>query len=314
MEMGMMASHAQLDHKTCSRRSTKAGIGQAAPSDAGHTRATPSRRLNGEIRLSALTAGARSHSRPAEVPADPRWELTHTPGETSLADLTATIVHEVNQPLAAIITTNETALRWLACPVPNLEKLRELANRTTADARRACQIIDRIRAAAIQQPPERAYLSLSDVIEESMVFLRHEFLSKGVSVSLETVPALPQIVGDRTQLQQVVVNLILNAVEALTLSGASRRNILVRNALSRPDKVCCTIEDSGPGVKPAHLPHLFDRFFTTKDAGMGLGLHISRSIIEAHGGHICVDNDSALGGAKFSIYLPAAPATCARPA
>jgi C4-dicarboxylate-specific signal transduction histidine kinase len=219
--------------------------------------------------------------------------------------LTATIAHEVNQPLAAIITNGEAALRWLACPEPNVEKIRELTGRAIADALRASKIIDRIRATATRRPPQHTSLSLDDVIEESMVFLRHEFLSKNISVSLDLVPGLPQIVGDRTQLQQVVVNLVINAVQAMTQSEAMCRNILIRTNLSGPKKVCCAIEDSGPGVDPEHLPSLFDRFFTTKDTGMGMGLHISRSIVEAHGGHILADNDSVLGGARFSLYLPA---------
>src|SRR5215467_10152196 len=117
----MMASYAQPDRDTCSHRSTKVGIEEAAPSGAGQgARAASAKRLHGRTHLCALTARARSPQRPGEEPANPRWELPHAPGDTSLADLTATIVHEVNQPLAAIITNNEAALRWLACPVPNL--------------------------------------------------------------------------------------------------------------------------------------------------------------------------------------------------
>jgi signal transduction histidine kinase len=137
-----------------------------------------------------------------------------------------------------------------------------------------------------------------------MVFLRHELRSKGVSVSLDLAPALPQVIGDRTQLQQVVVNLAINAVQAMAQAETARRSIFIRATLSDPKTVCCLIEDSGPGIDPTHLPHLFDSFFTTKDTGMGMGLPISRSIIEAHDGHIRADNKSALGGARFSFDLP----------
>jgi signal transduction histidine kinase len=138
-----------------------------------------------------------------------------------------------------------------------------------------------------------------------MLFLRHEFQSRHIAVSLELAPNLPQVVGDRTQLQQVVVNLSINAVQAMAQSEEARPSLLIRTMRSAPEMAHCHIEDSGPGIDPAHLPHLFDSFFTTKDAGMGMGLAISRSIIEAHGGYIQADNASALGGARFSFALPA---------
>jgi C4-dicarboxylate-specific signal transduction histidine kinase len=233
-----------------------------------------------------------------------RSELAHVARITSLGVLTASIAHEVNQPLAAIVTNGETGLRWLNRPEPNVGKARELTERVVADARRASEIIDRIRAMAAGRAPQQSLLSLDDIVEEALVFLRHEFQSKRTSVSLDLAPALPQVVGDRTQLQQVVVNLAINAVQAMAQSCSARRSIRVRTMPSDPASVCCLIEDSGPGIDPAHLPHLFDTFFTTKDAGMGMGLPISRSIIEAHGGRIRADNDSALGGARFRFELP----------
>jgi signal transduction histidine kinase len=172
------------------------------------------------------------------------------------------------------------------------------------DAGRAADIIERIRAMATGRAPQQAALALHDVIAESMLFLRHELQSKEVSVSLELAPALPQVTGDRTQLNQVIVNLVINAVQAMVQSGTARRSISIRTMLSDPETVCCAIEDSGPGIDPTHLPHLFDSFFTTKDTGMGMGLSICRSIIEAHDGHIEADK-SALGGARFSFALPA---------
>lgn len=233
-----------------------------------------------------------------------RSELAHVARITSLGVLTASIAHEVNQPLAAIVTNGQTGLRWLNRPEPNIGKARELTERVVADARRASEIIDRIRAMAAGRAPEQTLLSLDDVVEQALIFLRHEFQSKSTSVSLEPAPALPQVVGDRTQLQQVIVNLAINAVQAMAQSGSARRIICVRTMPSDPASVCCLIEDSGPGIDPAHLPHLFDTFFTTKDAGMGMGLPISRSIIEAHGGRIRADNDSTLGGARFRFELP----------
>jgi PAS domain S-box-containing protein len=234
-----------------------------------------------------------------------RSELAHVARVTSLGVLTASIAHEVNQPLAAIITNGETGLRWLARPQPDVERARELTKHVVADARRASEIIGRIRAMVTRRIPEPTLLSLGDIVAESMVFLRHEFQSQSVSVSLDLAPELPRVVGDRTQLQQVVVNLAINAVQAMAQSEAVRRSICIRTMLSQPEAVCCIVEDSGPGIDPTHLPCLFDGFFTTKDTGMGMGLPISRSIVEAHDGRIRADNDSALGGARFSFSLPA---------
>jgi C4-dicarboxylate-specific signal transduction histidine kinase len=224
-----------------------------------------------------------------------------------LGELAASIAHEINQPLAAMRTNTETALRWLNRPEPNAPKARELMQRVVDDALRASNIITRIRAMAAGRAPLQTAVSLHDVIEESMVFLRHELQSKGVMVSLDLAPALPALIGDRTQLQQVIVNLVINAVQAMEQSGTTGRRIVIRTRLSDPDTLCCMIEDSGPGIRPEALSQLFDNFFTTKQAGMGMGLAISRSIIQSLGGHIRADNKSALGGARFSFALPVEP-------
>jgi PAS domain S-box-containing protein len=231
-------------------------------------------------------------------------ELAHLTRVMTMGELAASIAHEINQPLASIITNGETGLRWLGRAEPDLGKAQELTRRMVADARRASDIIDRIRNMATRRAPMRTLQSLDNIIEESMVFLRHEFQSRGVTVSVDLAPELPPIVGDRTQLQQVVVNLAVNAVQAMARSNPARRSISIQTLLSDPETVCCHIEDSGPGIDPAHLPRLFDTFFTTKDSGMGMGLAISRSIIEAHGGRIRANNDSAFGGARFSFTLP----------
>ena len=173
------------------------------------------------------------------------------------------------------------------------------------DAGRAADIVARTRAMAVRRATQATTLSLHGVIEESMIFLRHELQSKGIVLSLDLAPALPRVTGDRTQLQQVVVNLAINAVQAMAQSDAPRRALLIETALSEAGTVRCTFQDSGPGIDPQHLDHLFDSFFTTKNAGMGMGLSISRSIIEAHAGRIRADNELVLGGARFSFELPA---------
>jgi len=237
-----------------------------------------------------------------EEPRQTEPEFAHITHATTIGELAASIAHEINQPLAAIVTTGETGLRWLARPSPDIEKIQQLTKNMVADARRAFEIIDRIRATVSGRKPRQVRISLENVVEESLAFLKHEFQSEGIAVSLDLAKEVPHIVGDRTQLQQVIVNLAVNAVQATAESGGG--SILVRTMLSGPETVCCIIEDSGPGVDSAHLPHVFDSFFTTKDAGMGMGLSISRSIIEAHGGQIRVDNNSRLGGARFSFDLP----------
>jgi signal transduction histidine kinase len=239
---------------------------------------------------------AQKESRGAQRELD---DLTHV---LAMEELAAAIAHEINQPLAAIITNGETSLRWLAQSTPDVEMVQQLTKNMVADAWRASKIIDLIRATVSGRKPQVVCLSLENVVEESIAFLKHEFQTRGISISLDLAKKLPHVVGDRTQLQQVIVNLAVNAVQAIAKSG--ERNILVRTMLSGPKTVRCAIEDSGDGVDSAHLPRLFDSFFTTKPTGMGMGLSLSRSIIEAHGGQIRADNNSRLGGARFSFDLP----------
>lgn len=231
--------------------------------------------------------------------------LAHASRVAMLGEIGATIAHEVNQPLAAIVTNGENGLRQLARPEPNLELLRELARRVVADACRASEIVAGIRAMATRSAPEPTLLSIEEVIRKSIAFLRHELQNNGVSVSFDLAPDLPPVTGDRTQLQQVVMNLVMNAVQAMTQQAVGEKRILIRAALSDPGAVTCIVEDSGPGIDREHLPRLFDSFFTTKNAGMGLGLAVCRSILEAHHGRIRADNRSTLGGARLSFSLPA---------
>jgi C4-dicarboxylate-specific signal transduction histidine kinase len=231
-------------------------------------------------------------------------DFAHSARVSMLGELTASIAHEVNQPLASIATTSQASLRWLDHPAPNIEKLRKLTRDVVSDAERASDIIGRIRAMATGRGPEQTLLSLDDVIREALLFLRHEVVSRGVAVSHIPAPGSHKVSGDRTQLQQVIVNLAVNAVQAMAQAGSPKRNISIRTVSQDRTTLRCSVEDSGPGIEPHNLARLFDSFFTTKASGMGMGLRICRSVIEAHGGRIAADNESSQGGARLYFTLP----------
>ena len=243
-----------------------------------------------------------------------RADFAHAARISMLGELTASIAHEVNQPLAAIAASGEASLRWLGRPTPDIDEVRQLTKNVVTDARRASEIIGRIRGMAAGRVPEQTLLSLDEIIREALLFLRHEVESRGVTVS--HIPAFGQqkVLADRTQLQQVIVNLAVNAVQAMAQAGSTRRNISIRTVAHDPATLRCSVEDSGPGIEPQHVTRLFDSFFTTKDGGMGMGLRICRSVIEAHGGRIAADNASSHGGARFYFTLPVVSTPSGHPA
>jgi PAS domain S-box-containing protein len=232
-------------------------------------------------------------------------EFAHAARLSVLGELMASIAHELNQPLAALAANGAAGVRFLDRPEPDLAETREALRAIVANADRAGEIIARIRAMALGQKPRHVALSLHDVIQESLLFLRPEVQGKQVAVSLKLAPAPPSVLGDRTQLQQVIVNLAVNAIHAMTQARAARPILAIETAAS-PDELTFALEDSGPGISPEHFAHLFDSFFTTKDSGMGMGLAICRSIIEGHGGELRAENGTAYGGARFSFTLPVA--------
>jgi C4-dicarboxylate-specific signal transduction histidine kinase len=223
-----------------------------------------------------------------------------------LGELATSIAHEVNQPLSAIVTNAETNLRWLSRDVPNLEKVGQLTARIAESARRASDIVQRIRGMAARREPERVPLDLNDVIDEALIFVRHETESRSIALVTKLGDRLPLVLGDRVQLQQVIVNLLINAVQALALAGATHGRIELETS-DTGDSVTFTIRDSGPGIAQDHLERIFGSFFTTKDDGIGIGLALCQSIIAAHGGTIAVSNHPD-GGAIFRFSLPAAKA------
>jgi PAS domain S-box-containing protein len=230
-----------------------------------------------------------------------RADFAHAARVSMLGELTASIAHEVNQPLGAILTTAETAMRWLDHPQPDPEELRALSARVIRDARRAADIIDRIRALAMHQEARQEHLTLNDVVHDVMVFLGPELRRRSIATVLELAPNLPKILGDRVQLQQVIANMTINALQAM--EGRDERRLTIRTSARDSATAQVDIEDTGTGIPPEQFARLFQSFFTTKPGGMGIGLAMCRSIIEAHGGSIDAANVPD-GGARFHVTLP----------
>jgi len=199
-------------------------------------------------------------------------------------------------------TNADTSLRWLGQQEPNLEKARLLTERIAASAGRASQIIERIRGMAMKREPQRTRLDVRATIEEAVMIVRHEIEARGITLMMALQHDLPAIHGDRIQLQQVVVNLLVNSVQAIDFYGSERREIHL-SASPAPTGVAIVIHDSGPGIAAEHLASVFDGFFTTKDSGIGIGLAICQSIITEHSGTISAANHAA-GGAMFTMFLP----------
>jgi PAS domain S-box-containing protein len=232
-------------------------------------------------------------------------EYAHAARISMLGELTASIAHEVNQPLAAITTYGEAGLRWLNRPNPELSEVRDIVTRIVADAQRAAGVIARVRNMASHRKQDEEVVSLDELVAEAIQFLNHEFRLHNIKVT-HIPPAGATLVNvDRIQLQQVIVNLAVNAVQAISTSASMRREVRVKTT-EEGALVRCSVEDSGPGIPAESVDRIFQSFVTTKDNGMGMGLPISRSIIEAHEGRLIADNDSSLGGARFSFVLPLA--------
>jgi C4-dicarboxylate-specific signal transduction histidine kinase len=215
-----------------------------------------------------------------------RAQLAHIARVTTLGELTASIAHEVNQPLAEVVTSGNACLRWLAVEPPNLEKAKRAVERVLRDAGRASDVIGRVRSLAQRAPPQKKWFNLNEAILEILTLTDSELQKNLISLQAQLADDLPLVLGDRVQLQQVILNLIINAIDALGAVIDGRRELAVRSARDGPKDVVVTVRDSGNGLGPGKLDRVFDAFYTTKRNGMGLGLTISRSIIEAHGGRL----------------------------
>ncbi|PSH66185.1 MULTISPECIES: sensor histidine kinase [Phyllobacterium] len=230
-------------------------------------------------------------------------DFFHAARLSTLGEMTASIAHEIKQPLAAILMNAQTTLRHLRKAVPNLEKVEQLTSRIVDSAQRATEIIGRIQDMAGKRAPTNALLDFNDVVQQCLVFLSHEAEDKNVVIKASLEPNLPHVHGDRIQLQQVIVNLVVNSIQAMNPAPQTGREIYLKTSLDGNDHVAFSIRDTGMGIPVDHMEQIFDGFFTTKEGGLGIGLAICQSIVNAHGGTITAANHPA-GGALFRFSIP----------
>jgi C4-dicarboxylate-specific signal transduction histidine kinase len=228
-------------------------------------------------------------------------ELAHVTRVATLGEMTASISHEINQPLGAMVNNANACLRWLAAS--KLEEVRRSAMLVVADGHRAGEIIARIRALAQKAPPRKDWFDINKAIHEVIALARSEVQGNRVSLKTQLAGDLPPILGDRVQLQQVLLNLMMNAIEAMRGVDEGPRDLWVDSERLESTDVLIAVRDSGSGLDPQSLDRLFEAFYTTKPDGLGMGLAISRSIIEAHGGRLW-PTANAPRGAVFQLTLP----------
>jgi C4-dicarboxylate-specific signal transduction histidine kinase len=238
-----------------------------------------------------------------EALAKARSELAKVARITSLGVLTASIAHEVNQPLSGIITNASTCLRMLSADPPNVDGARETVRRTIRDGNRASDVITRLRTLYSKKEPSPESMDLNEATREVTALWLSELQRTGVVLRYELADDLPAVVGDRIQLQQVILNLLRNAADAMGTTDDHPRELLIRTERDEGNQVRLSVRDSGVGLAPQAADKLFEAFYTTKTDGMGIGLSISRSIIEAHQGRLwATPNDGP--GATFSFVIP----------
>jgi C4-dicarboxylate-specific signal transduction histidine kinase len=223
----------------------------------------------------------------------------------SVEAATAAIAHEIKQPLAAISLSSSAALKWLKRTPPDLEEVRAGLATTIDESNRANEIVAGIRGLFKTTAPRRTPIEINHVVRQVLLMVEDDLLVHGVSVSTEFQESLPPIMADRTQLQQVILNLVKNAAEAMAAGPTTKRTLRLATAKDADSVVSLTVQDTGPGINPENGTHVFDAFFTTKPSGMGLGLSISRRIIEDHGGDLRL-TETGSNGCTFEVTIPAA--------
>jgi PAS domain S-box-containing protein len=230
-------------------------------------------------------------------------ELAHANRVATMGQLTASVAHEVSQPIAATVMNAQAALRWIGAQPPNLNEVRQSLGQIVDNSKRAGDVIGRIRALIKKAPPQKEALEINEAILEVIALTRGEVVQNGIAVRTQLADGLPRIQADRVQLQQVILNLIVNAVQAMSGASDGTRELAIATSADASNGILVSLRDSGPGLDPANLERLFDAFYTTKSSGLGMGLSICRSIIEAHGGRIWAGANEPRG-AVFHLSLP----------
>jgi PAS domain S-box-containing protein len=268
-----------------------------------HSLAEPTHDAEGNLLYVGAVQDVTQRRRADEALGKLRSELAHVARVSSLGTLTASIAHEVNQPLSGILTNASTCLRMLDADPPNVEGARETARRTIRDAHRASEVITRLRALFLKKSDAVESFDLNEATREVIALTRSELQRNRVLVRAELADGLPPVTGDRVQLQQVILNLLLNASDAMRSVDDRPRQAVITTARDEGDGVRLTVEDTGVGLGRQAIEKIFEPFYTTKDDGMGIGLAVSRSIIESHRGRIwATPNDGP--GATFSFSIP----------
>ena len=268
-----------------------------------HVVAHPLRAEAGERAFIGAVMDVTAAKRAEEAVQEAQAALAHVTRMATLGELTAWITHEVNQPLTGIVTNGAACLRWLDKAPPALDEARRSVEDMISDARRASEVIHSIRALSKKTDAEKVPLDINDVVREASRLVQREAITHGASLRLELAQELPSILGDRVQLQQVIINLVINAIQAMASVTDRPRTLLIRSQQSEDGRVLVAVRDSGTGIEAKSVNKLFKAFFTTKPSGMGMGLSICRTIIEAHSGQVSAANNSG-PGATFQLILP----------
>jgi C4-dicarboxylate-specific signal transduction histidine kinase len=253
----------------------------------------------------ALHAENAERIRAEEALGDAQADLVRIARLTTIGELVGSIAHEVNQPLMAVVTNADTCLRWLENDPANLAEARQAAERTVSAGHRAGDIIRTIRAVARKSAPEMTRFDTNAAITDVLALVRSELRRHNVSLETELSADLEPILGDRSQIQQVLLNLIVNGIEAMTSGVHDLRTLRLSSRMAGPGNVLIAVADTGTGLDPTKADHIFDAFFTTKPEGIGMGLSICRSIVEAHGGRLWASSNSPRGS-TFQFTMPAA--------
>ena len=234
-------------------------------------------------------------------------ELAHINRVMTLGELTASIAHEVNQPLTGVVTNGSACLRILDHEPADLDEVRSAVESIISDGMRASEVVQRLRALTKKADLHMVELSINDVISDVIRLLRREIFDHSISLQLDLASAAPQVTGDPIQLQQVVINLVMNGMEAMVAATERPRNLVIRSRLHEADQILVEVQDGGGGIASEDVDRLFNAFFTTKPHGMGMGLSICRSIVQAHGGRIWVSpNAGGAAGTTFQFTVPVA--------